>query len=251
MGIEQIVANAPDLTGNETAEALRASRLFEAASNAEIASLAQSCRAEAVAAGTVVLKEGDKADDVYLLLNGQLLSYSYDDCGRELPLERLWEANRSVGEQAFLSQDGARRSASVKAVTDCRVLRIPGVVFKKLLARDQALGQRLRDVGARQIRHKVNQQMALLRHLADRSEGSAGLHERSFSDGTVVFHQGEAGRELYIILSGSARVFRTEADGSIVQLSRLQPGQSFGELGLIEGKPRMATVVADGELRVL
>ena len=36
-----------------------------------------------------------------------------------------------------------------------------------------------------------------------------------------------------------------------MQLARLQTGQSFGELSLIEGKPRVASVVADGDLRVL
>src|SRR5262245_7837456 len=251
MGIEHTAAAAPDLTGIETVEALRASKLFQAASSAEIAALAQNCRTETLAAGTIVLKEGDKADDVYLLLDGELLSYCYDDCGRELPLERLSEPNRPVGEQAFLSQDGARRSASVRAVTDCRVVRIPGSTFQRMLTRDRALGQCLRDIGTKQIRYKVSQQMALLRNLAARSEGAAGLHERTFPDGTVVFQQGEVGHELYIILSGKARVFRRDADGSIVQLSRLQAGQSFGELGLIDGKPRMATVVADGELCVL
>ena len=135
-------------------------------------------------------------------------------------------------------------------MTDCRVVRVPGATLREMLTRDHALGQRLRDVGTRQIRYKVGQQ-TLLRHLAARSEGSAGVHEKTFPDGAVVFQQGEVGQELYIILAGSARVFRNEADGSIVQLSRLQAGQSFGELGLIEGKKRMATVVADGELRVL
>src|SRR5262249_34410486 len=55
----------------------------------------------------------------------------------------------------------------------------------------------------------------------------------------------------YVVLSGSVQVLRTEPDGSIVQLVRLQAGQSFGEFGLVEGKPRAASAVADGELRVL
>jgi ferredoxin-NADP reductase len=46
-------------------------------------------------------------------------------------------------------------------------------------------------------------------------------------------------------------VFRTAPNGNIVQLARLKTGQSFGELRLIDGKPRVASVVADGELRVL
>src|SRR5262249_34471792 len=94
-------------------------------------------------------------------------------------------------------------------------------------------------------------QMALLRRLAIGSKESTGIQEKSFSDGAVVCRQGELGRELYVILSGGVRVFRTDPDGTIVQLARLQTGQSFGELSLIDGQPRAATVVADGDLRVL
>src|SRR5262249_52264280 len=139
-------------------------------------------------------------------------------------------------------------SSSVRAVTDCRLLRVPGAAFRELLERDRALGQRLREIGARQIRNKVTQQMALLRRLG--AQG-AGWREQSFADGAIVCQQGEPGRQLYVIVAGGVRVFRTEPDGSIVQLARLQAGQSFSELSLIEGQPRAATVVADGELSVL
>ena len=244
MIIEQETAGTP--TGMEATAALRGSPLFAAASDAEVAVLALSCRIEAVAAGTVVIREGAEADDLYLILGGELLAYSYDDLGRELALERISKLNQPVGEQALLR--GARRSSSVRAVTDCRLLRVPGAAFLELLERDRALGQRLREIGAKQIRRKVTQQMALLRRLG--AQG-AGWHEQSFADGAVVCEQGELGRRLYVIIAGGVRVFRTEPDGSIVQLARLQAGQSFGELSLIYGQPRLATVVADGELSVL
>jgi ferredoxin-NADP reductase/CRP-like cAMP-binding protein len=247
MFVEQNPAGAP--TATEATAALRASPLFGQASDAEVAVLALSCRVESVAAGTVVIREGDEADDLYLLLGGELLSYTYDDLGREIALERVCGIDQPVGEQAFLN--GARRSSSVRAVTESRVLRVPGGAFRELLARDEALGQRLREIGAKQIRRKVSQQMALLRRLATGSAGSPGWREETFPDGALVCKQGELGRDLYVIVSGSARVFRTEADGRIVQLARLQSGQSFGELSLIEGGPRMATVAADGELSVL
>ncbi len=251
MIIEQDAVDAPAWSGDEAAAALRASALFGEATDAELARVAGSCRIETVAAGTVVLREGDAADDAYLLLGGELLVYSHDDLGRSLALERISQVHRFVAEQAFLSRHGARRTASVRAITDCRLLRVPGDGFRELVERDHVLAERLRQLGARQIREKVSQQMALLRRLATSSVGSAGLHEETFPDGAFVCRQGELGRDFYVILSGSVRVFRSEADGSIVQIARLQTGQSFGELGLIEGKPRMANVVAEGELRVL
>src|SRR5262245_33141754 len=115
MRIEQETAGTP--TGTEATAALRGSPLFAEASDAEVAVLALSCRIERVAAGTVVIKEGEAASDLYLILGGELLSYSFDDLGRELALERLSDINQPVGEQALLR--GARRSCSVRAVTDC------------------------------------------------------------------------------------------------------------------------------------
>jgi ferredoxin-NADP reductase/CRP-like cAMP-binding protein len=236
---------------DEVATDLRGSSLFGEATDVELVELARSCRIETFAPGTIILKEGDEPDDLYLLLDGEALVYSHNDLGRALALARLSAVNDVIGEQAFLSRQGARRSASVRAIGACRLLRVPGSAFRDLLQRDHALGQRLREVGARQIREKVMQQMALLRRLATRGIGSAGLHEKTFADSTVVCEQGTLGQELYVILSGSVRVFQATADGSIVQLATLPAGQSFGELGLIEGKPRAASVVAEGELRVL
>jgi ferredoxin-NADP reductase/CRP-like cAMP-binding protein len=245
--IEPGMAGAP--TGSEATAALRGSPLFAQASDAELAVLALSCRVESVAAGAIVIREGDEARDLYLLLSGELLSYTHDDLGRELALLRMSEVNQPFGEQAILR--GARRSSSVRAVTDCRALRVPGAAFRDMVDRDHALGERLRDFGAQQIRLKVSQQMALLRRLTSGRDDAAGLQEEIFPDGAVVCRQGEAGAQVYVILSGAVRVFRTEPDGSIVQLARLNSGQSFGELSLVTGQPRAANVVADGELRVL
>jgi len=57
---------------------------------------------------------------------------------------------------------------------------------------------------------------------------------------------GEVGRELFIILDGQARV--TTRKGQSV---RLGPGDFFGEMSLIDGEPRSATVEAATPMRVV
>ena len=57
--------------------------------------------------------------------------------------------------------------------------------------------------------------------------------------GTVLTKQGGLGREFLLILEGSARV---ERDGTVI--ARLDPGDFFGEMSLIDGMPRSATVIA-------
>ena len=64
---------------------------------------------------------------------------------------------------------------------------------------------------------------------------------QSVEAGTVVFHENDPGDLLYVILEGAVRVFRTDAQ-SEVELARFKAGDFFGELALIDGKPRSAGV---------
>ena len=133
MTVEQKPVGDGAMSDAEAANALRCSALFAETADAEINALAASCRIQSAPAGTIILREGDKTDDVYLLLGGELLVYTHDDTGRQLPLARLSEVNAYVGEQGFLSAHRARRSASVQAVTDSRLLRVPGSAFEMVL----------------------------------------------------------------------------------------------------------------------
>jgi CRP/FNR family cyclic AMP-dependent transcriptional regulator len=58
--------------------------------------------------------------------------------------------------------------------------------------------------------------------------------------GTVLMRQGRLGKEFVLIIDGTARV---ERDGQAV--NRVGPGSFFGEISLLDGKPRTATVVAE------
>ena len=68
--------------------------------------------------------------------------------------------------------------------------------------------------------------------------------ERSFPQGSNIVRQGEDGDALYTILSGSVRVAMLSAEGIEATLAILHSGDSFGELALLDGEPRGATVVA-------
>ena len=71
--------------------------------------------------------------------------------------------------------------------------------------------------------------------------------------GAIVFRQGEPGDTLYCVLSGTVRLCRALEDGSEIELRRAGPGDSFGELALLDGGARDATAetVAACQLFVL
>lgn len=75
---------------------------------------------------------------------------------------------------------------------------------------------------------------------------------RAFPAGTVLFREGDAAQEMYVIHSGRVEVTRRIRDRSAV-LAVLPPGEFFGEMAIINNRPRSATatVVEDAVLLVI
>ncbi|MDR2450920.1 MAG: Crp/Fnr family transcriptional regulator [Candidatus Accumulibacter sp.] len=67
---------------------------------------------------------------------------------------------------------------------------------------------------------------------------------RSYPKGAYVLHKGDEGTYLLFLLSGRLRVMDLMEDGREVGLSFLLPGDYTGELSIIDGMPRSASVVA-------
>jgi CRP-like cAMP-binding protein len=71
--------------------------------------------------------------------------------------------------------------------------------------------------------------------------------EVRFMEGATVVRQGDAGDTFYVILEGEAKV--AGPSGRVV--NRLRPGEFFGEISLLDGGPRTASVVAETRLTML
>jgi CRP/FNR family cyclic AMP-dependent transcriptional regulator len=65
---------------------------------------------------------------------------------------------------------------------------------------------------------------------------------RRFAAGEVVFKEGDEGRTCYIVRSGRARAIREHADGRAITLAHFEPGDIFGEMAMLDGERRSATV---------
>ena len=61
---------------------------------------------------------------------------------------------------------------------------------------------------------------------------------------TVVLNAGDRTDNIYFVLSGSLKVQVSDEDGREVILSKLGPGELFGEMGVLDENPRSATVLA-------
>ena len=69
------------------------------------------------------------------------------------------------------------------------------------------------------------------------------VKKRHFTSGETIIREGEPGEEFFVISDGEVDVVRSDHE-----VARLGPGDFFGEVALISGEPRNATVVAEGEV---
>lgn len=74
--------------------------------------------------------------------------------------------------------------------------------------------------------------------------------EHLFHDEEMLAEQGEPGDELYVIVSGAVRVLVKKGE-DMVELARRESGQYVGEMAIISQAPRMARLVAAGDVRTL
>lgn len=63
-----------------------------------------------------------------------------------------------------------------------------------------------------------------------------------YGAGEIIFREGEEGRHVYVIKSGTVEVLKKGADHTSQVVARLQPGDHFGEIALIQQVPRTATI---------
>jgi CRP-like cAMP-binding protein len=81
-------------------------------------------------------------------------------------------------------------------------------------------------------------------------EFKADEFNRIYPKNTMLFAEGEPGEELFVIQSGSVKVSKIVNNNEIM-LAVLKPGDIVGEMAIIEGKPRAATVIAYEDCNVV
>ena len=142
------------------------------------------------------------------------------------------------GEVGLIS--GRRRGATVRAGRDCVLVEISRSAALKLMSQVPS--------AAREIT-RISTERSLLQIFksglapADLVDVIAGAKVETVRAGQVMIKEGDAGDDIFIIRSGSM-VVEKSIGGKPVFLSYVPAGSYVGEMGVIEGSPRSATVRA-------
>lgn len=208
-------------------------------------------------AGALVIREGEPGTAFYLVAGGQLTVFATDGLGRRTELAQLGEG-AVFGEMALLSAQP--RSASVACATEVDLLEVGRQALATLADELGAVATALHAFTRERLLGNLMATSPLFRPF-NRMQQRDLLRRFTSHDvapGTVVIHEGEEGRGLFVVLSGELDVSRRDGDGAAVPLGGLRAGDVFGEMALIDARlaagssaRTTATVVAQRPSTVL
>ena len=79
----------------------------------------------------------------------------------------------------------------------------------------------------------------------------AQLEIVNLASGEILFREGEAGEHMYVVVSGELEILKAPNTDNELILNRIPPGQYIGEMSIVTGAPRTASVRAHGTVSLL
>jgi CRP-like cAMP-binding protein len=192
--------------------------------------------------GLDVVVQGEIGDDFYIVAEGE--AEAIDESGPTV-LQRYGPGG-SFGAYAVVYR--ALRAATVRAITDVRLLRIDRPTFDAFLAPRFILQERL---AALVDERRMLKGVPLLRTLREHDLDLLlpRLVAERYDPGRMIIRQGERGEHFYIVKSGTVEVI-DESQSPPRRLNVLGSGDYFGEIALLLDLPRVATVRALVEVTI-
>lgn len=184
--------------------------------------------------GDIIFKRNDYSTTFFFVVEGDLEVLIDDD---DIPDAELHTGN-FFGELALVS--GRRRPGTVRAKTRCVLIETPRRVMQKLINSVQSMRRVLNEVAIKSV---VQVCIGVSLSEEELNDVASQAVLKSFAAGEELFHEGDEADGLYLIQSGSVTVSRMIAGREVV-LFYVAAGNYVGEMSLVSGEPRYATVRA-------
>ncbi|HWN65376.1 MAG TPA: cyclic nucleotide-binding domain-containing protein, partial [Candidatus Binatus sp.] len=233
----------------QDSEILRRTSVFRFVSDEHFGAIEPLLQEEHYDFGDLIVKQDDPADSFYVLTRGRARALKIKADGEEIPLGVL-KPGDSFGEAALA--EGGTRNATVRCSTAVDVLRIDRTDFLDLVRRVPELKHYVETTGRNRALQSFLYQFSnfgrlpapVLRSMID------NLKPAGFAKGSLIIREGDDAGPLYVIEKGRARAF-AGVDGGQRNLAFYREGDFFGELSILNGSPRAASVEAFSDCQLL
>lgn len=199
-----------------------------------------------------VITQGDAGDYFYVVERGTFDIY-VNSAGHVEPgpqgmghkVNTISEGG-SFGELALM-YNAPRAATVVSTEANSTLWALDRVTFRRILM-DSAFQRR-------RMYESFLEEVPLLSELTlyERSKIADALDTQKFPAGATIIKEGDSGEAFFILESGEAEVFKSDIENGTKPVKRYTKGDYFGELALLDDKPRAASVVAakdGGEVKV-
>lgn len=222
-------------------EALPAIPLFSDLKKEELSRIMEKIDARKFPPGAAICREGDAGDSIFIISHGRVGILRQEEEGGKVRVCELGEGD-FFGEFGFFS--GAARTATVEALVDTVVLEFTKQHMREILGEFPAVSEALAKFYKERVLDNLLATSQLFRSFSagERKQILGRFRLEEFPAGSVVLEEGAQGDYLYIIRRGEAEVFTVDIQGRPVPLARLKEGDFFGEISLLTGRPRTASV---------
>lgn len=198
--------------------------------------------------GDVLIGFGQPVDRVFIVLEGRLMAVALGDAGEEEVIRELAPGDL-LGVGALLA--GGTHSAEVRATDRCIMAVLARETFDRLLERDGETWQKIAEMVLLWMRQsQLATSLSELFGAFDASERpvlrqlQSEVEIRTLAGGETLFRQGDPAEAAYVVMSGRLRVAARTDDEDERVLNELGRGEVLGELALLTGSSRSATVYA-------
>lgn len=214
--------------------------------DAILSAIATHCAERTLAPGEVLMTAGDPGTDIFLIESGTLAVEVEVTDGQPTVVGQIGPG-QAAGEMQFVL--GGRRTATVRAAEPTVVFRLSRADFDAVLERWPSLLHSLVTLTRERI-HRTQLRAAVAKAFPESPTEFANDLEAvadwvTLRSGEVLFRQGDAADGWYLVVTGRLRVVK-EGDGATPArvLQELDASESVGEMAILSGARRAATVVA-------
>ncbi|MGH8507606.1 MAG: cyclic nucleotide-binding domain-containing protein [Gammaproteobacteria bacterium] len=221
--------------------------LFSDLSPSELELFAGEMKLISLSQGQFLIRQDDPGDSLYVILEGQFLVTRKNDRGEEVHLNRVGPG-ACVGEIALVT--GERRSASVRAECDSIAARLGRDAVEHARRTAPQVAARLARIIVERLQRAELQSLLFFgdqfksMSQAVLQDLEAEMELKLCPSGACLMREGDDCDGSYVVVSGRLRVTHQYAGGEPRVATELGRGQTVGEIGILTGGKRTASVYA-------